>query len=100
MEAATKNVALSFCVTFLVDMCFHSSFGIISGSGIPGAYGRGLFDFNFLIFSSGFFVDSLGFYTQIIMLSVTKDRFMSSFSNCGLFVCLFVFFFLLPFYTG
>ena len=43
-----------------------------------------MFDFNFLIFPSGFFVDSLGFYTQIIMLSVTKDRFMSSFSNCVL----------------
>ena len=42
--------------------------------------------FNFLIFSSSFFVNSLGFDTQIIMLSVTKDRFTSSFPNCMIFV--------------
>ena len=48
----------------------------------------------FLFFLIGFFffIDSLGFYTQIIMLSVTKDRFTSAFPSCLFFVsfsCLF-----------
>ena len=46
----------------------------------------------FLFFLIVFLIDSLGFYTQIIMLSVTKDRFTSSFPNCLFFVsfsCLF-----------
>ena len=44
----------------------------------------------FLFFLIVFFIDSLGFYTQIIMLSVTKDRFTSSFPNCFFsFSCLF-----------
>ena len=42
--------------------------------------------FNFLIFSSSFFVNSLGFDAQIIMLSVTKDRFTYSFQKCMIFV--------------
>ena len=52
---------------------------------------------HFLFFLVVFFVDSLGFYAQIIMLSMTKDRFMSFFSNCAF---LFVSFFLLLFYTS
>ena len=46
----------------------------------------------FLFFLIVFFIDSLGFYTQIIMLSVTKDRFTSAFPSCLFFVsfsCLF-----------
>lgn len=75
-----------------VNKIFYShtfiSLGSISGSAMTGASTLGIYLtlFNFLIFSSSFFVNSLGFDTQIIMLSVTKDRFTSSFPNCMIFV--------------
>ena len=64
------------------------SLGSISGSAMTGASTLGIYLtlFNFLIFSSSFFVNSFGFDAQIIMLSVTKDRFTSSFPNCMIFV--------------
>ena len=70
-----------FIVTFSFLLCQY--LGVQWLEPMLGIY---LTLFNFLIFSSSFFVNSLGFDTQIIMLSVTKDRFTSSFPNCMIFV--------------